>query len=446
LVHAVVCAGKHRKTALYIQPITGRGEAAVLARDIEGYCIPFFVRGELIALTDFAAPNFRIIRIDTNNPATCNWKDIVPESNFRIQRFAVAGDRIFVTRVHRFSTHIEVFGTDGVRWEDPIPPFLGSVELLRRTNESQHLFFSSTSICQVPTTHCLDTSTNKMVDWFVAGIPFDPSNIIVEEVTYQSKDGMQVPMLLAVRKDLHGSGPLPTFITGYGGFGACVTPRFTAFSTFLLEQGLLIAVPGVRGGSELGEEWHRAGMRENRQTSFDDFIASVEWLVAQGRAAPGRICIGGGSNAGLLVGAVVTQRPELFSAVVCLGPLLDMLRYQLFDHARGWSDEYGCADDEEDFRFLMAYSPYHHIQPNVPYPAVLFISGDADNRCNPMHARKMTARMQGATSSERPILLDYRANWGHTPVQPLSVKVDALTDRLAFVCDQLGINVACERT
>jgi prolyl oligopeptidase len=204
---------------------------------------------------------------------------------------------------------------------------------------------------------------------------------------------------------------------------------------------LLFAVPALRGGSELGEQWHRAGKRENRQNSFNDFVAAAEWLIAENRSISGRIGIGGGSNAGLLVGAAITQRPDLFRAAICLGPLLDMTRYHLFDFAAAWADEYGSPKDQEDFQCLLAYSPYHHVQDGVTYPAALFVSGDADTRCNPMHARKMTARLQSVTVSTRPVLLDYKAAWGHTPVQPFSTKIEALTDRLAFVCHELGVRV-----
>ena len=213
-----------------------------------------------------------------------------------------------------------------------------------------------------------------------------------------------------------------------------------------MEQGFLFAVPALRGGSELGEQWHIAGKRENRQNSFDDFIAAAEWLLSQGRSASGRIAIGGGSNAGLLVGAAITQRPDLFRAAICLGPLLDMTRYHLFDFAAGWAEEYGSPDDESDFHSLLAYSPYHRVQDGVDYPAVLLISGDADTRCNPMHARKMAARLQAANRSEWPILLDYKPDWGHTPVQPLSAKIEAVTDRLAFICHELGVQVQQRRS
>jgi prolyl oligopeptidase len=294
--------------------------------------------------------------------------------------------------------------------------------------------------------YCHDTQDEKESIWDKTKNSFDPSLFAVEEGAYPSKDGTLIPFLLAARKDLIHSGPLPTFLTGYGGFGNCVTPRFTGFATFLMEQGFLFAVPALRGGSELGEEWHFAAKRGKRQNSFDDFIAAAEWLLSHGRSTRGRIAIGGGSNAGLLVGAVITQRPDLFRAAICLGPLLDMMRYHLFNFAAGWADEYGSPEDERDFHSLLSYSPYHRVQDGANYPAVLLISGDADTRCNPMHARKMAARLQVATRSEWPILLDYKPDWGHTPVQPLSAKIEAVTDRLAFICHELEIQVQPRRS
>jgi prolyl oligopeptidase len=232
---------------------------------------------------------------------------------------------------------------------------------------------------------------------------------------------------------------LPTFLTGYGGFGAALTPRFSAHATFLIERGFLYAVANVRGGSELGAEWHLAGKRHNRQKAIDDFIAAAEWLVASGRSAPRRIAIAGGSNGGLLVGAAVTQSPDLFRAALCLGPLLDLVRYHLFDYTNQWVEEYGSAANPDDFPHLQAYSPLHNVRDGVLYPAVLLISGDSDTRCNPLHARKMAARLQAATGSSHPVLLDYRPAWGHSPAQPLSTRIDALTDRLVFICHELDV-------
>ena len=445
LAYPVFSTGKHPTTSIYLHSLETGAAPRLLLRDIAGCFSPFFAQGQLFAYTDFAAPNFRIVSIALEFPDPTHWQDLVPQSDRRIQQFTVAGDRIFVTRVDHFSTQIEVFGIkDGERKDVPFPPH-GTIDFLNPTNRTDSLFYSYTSVAQPPAVYCYSTREERSCLWQEPNAPLDPSFIAVEETSYPSKDGTSIPLFLAARKDLLHSGPLPTFLTGYGGFGSCVTPRFTAFATFLIEQGLLFAVPALRGGSELGEQWHQAGKGEHRQNSFDDFIAAAEWLISEGRSARGRIAIGGGSNAGLLVGATITQRPDLFRAAICLGPLLDMTRYHLFDFAAGWAEEYGSPEDERDLHSLLAYSPYHRVQDGADYPAVLLISGDADTRCNPMHARKMAARLQAANRSEHPILLDYKPDWGHTPVQPLSAKIGALTDRLAFLCHELGIHVGHRR-
>lgn len=447
LAYVVSCPGKYRHTSLYFHSIQTSAAPRPLLEKIKGYFVPFFVRDQLLAYTDINAPNRRIVRIDCGTPAPEFWTEVVSESNQRIQQFAVAGDRLFITRVHRFSTIVESFDLEGKRQGNIAFPEHGTVDLLSHTTTSHKLVFSYTSITTPAKVYCQDLGTeSEAALWHESASHPGEGAVSTEEVCYPSKDGTPIPLFLAAKKGLLHSGPLPTFLTGYGGFGTCVVPRFTAFSAFLIEQGFLLAIPALRGGSELGEHWHSAGKRDKRQNSFDDFIAAAEWLVREGRSAPQRIAIGGGSNAGLLVGAAITQRPELFRAAVCLGPLLDMIRFHLFDSAAGWTDEYGCPDDAQDFQFLLEYSPYHRVRDGVAYPATLLISGDADNRCNPLHARKMTARLQAANVSDHPILLDYNPNWGHTPVQPLSRKIEALTKRLAFVCNELAIKCACERS
>jgi prolyl oligopeptidase len=440
--YVVFCAAKPPRSSVYLQEISSEPAVAkAVVQGVEGCFVPTFVRGQLLAYTDFAAPNFRIVRIDPEHPDPTHWHDVVPESDKRIQQFAVVGDQVFATRIDRFSTKVDAFGLDGRKKGASVFQACGTIDLLNRTNATEKLFYSHTSLSTPTAVFCYDTRREEAVAWSEVNSQVGLPVISVEETAYTSSDGTSVPLFLAAREDLLHSGPLPTFLTGYGGFGSCVTPRFTAFATFLMEQGFLFAVPALRGGSERGEQWHRAGQRDNRQNSFNDFVAAAEWLIAEERSISGRISIGGGSNAGLLVGAAITQRPELFRAAICLGPLLDMARYHLFDFAAGWADEYGSPDDRDDFQSLLAYSPYHRVLGGAAYPAVLLISGDADTRCNPMHARKMAARLQAASGSARPILLDYKSAWGHTPVQSFSTKIEALTDRLAFVCHELGAYV-----
>ena len=362
LAYAVFRAGTSPRTSVYLHEISEKPAIVkILVSGIEGSFVPFFVRNRLLAYTDFAAPNVRIVQIDLANPEPSHWRDIVPESNRRVQQFAVASDQVFVTRIDRFSTSVDAFDLDGSQKECPALPACGSIDLLNRTNPAEKLFYSYTSISKTAVVYCWDPLRKEFFPWDQANTPGDSPEIAVQETVYTSADGTSVPLFLAARKDLLDAGPLPTFLTGYGGFGTCVTPRFNAFATFLMEQGFLVAVPALRGGSELGEQWHRAGKRANRQNSFDDFVAAAEWLVREQRSISNGIAIGGGSNAGLLVGAAITQRPELFRAAICLGPLLDMTRYNLFDLAACWEDEYGSPEDESDS------TVYGAIHPTIAY-------------------------------------------------------------------------------
>jgi prolyl oligopeptidase len=439
LAYVAFSTGKQRRTSLFLHRPWLEASPTLVLSDVEGFFVPFFARDQLLAYTDFAAPNFRIVRIHPDNPDSTNWSDIVPECERRIQQFAVAGDKVFVTRTDRFSTKIESFALDGTGREDVLSCRDGSLSLMTRPVRTDKLIYAHTSISEPLTTYCYDARTKDVSVWEEKDNTHDASPVSVGETSYRSKDGTSIPIFLAARTDLLHSDALPTFLSGYGGFGTCVTPRFTAFVAFLIEQGFLIAVPAIRGGAELGERWHIAGKREKRQNAFDDFVAAAEWLISADMSRPDQIAIGGGSNGGLLVGVAITQRPDLFRAAICLGPLLDMVRYHHFDFAAGWTDEYGSPEDEEDFHSLLAYSPYHHVEDGVVYPATMFISGDADSRCNPMHARKMTALLQAVSRPGSSVLLDYRPAWGHMPVQSLTTKTEALADRLAFICRELGI-------
>lgn len=402
---------------------------------------PVFVGRTLIVLTSWQAPNKRLVAIDLDAPDRASWREVVPESALPITDFAVRGDRIFVSYVENIATRTDVFDLSGRKVGAISYPGSGTALLLPNPVDGDELFYTFTSFAHPDTIYSYGIETGGQTIWSQRKAVFDQASIEVRHVWYPSKDGTQVPMFLVGRKDLQPTGNVPTILTGYGGFGKSVTPQFSAFATFLVEHGCLFAVANIRGGSELGEQWRLDGRRRNRQNAFDDFIAAADWLIQIGYTVPERLAIAGGSNGGLLVGAALTQRPVLFRAAVCLGPLLDMLGYHRFDFAKMWIDEYGSADDPEDFPYLYAYSPYHRVRAGVEYPAVLLISGDADTRCNPLHTRKMTARLQATTASDKPILLDYRALRGHMPVLPLTERIEALTDRLAFICDQLGVTV-----
>jgi prolyl oligopeptidase len=439
LAYIVVRLAASRTMDLYLHDVASGSLPWKIVEKMQGIFAPKFAGKVLVALTDWKAPNYRIVAIDPEFPQHNGWREVVPESHRRIQSFAVAGGLLFVGYVDKGASRVEILGLDGRKHGELPCPDMGTCRILPCRPESDTLFYSFTSFSDPLSIFSYNTHTRQHQVWAKSRVAFEPSSIEIEQVQYRSKDGTTVPMFLVAKKGWRGLRHLPAFLTGYGGFGASVTPQFAAYATFLVERGCLFAVTNVRGGSEFGRQWHDAGKRHNRQNAIDDFIAAAEWLTDRSYTNPNRLAIGGGSNAGLLVAAAATQRPELFRAVICLGPLLDMLRYHQFDSANGWVEEYGSAENAEDFPFLRAYSPYHLIEDGAAYPAILLISGDADTRCNPMHARKMTARLQAANSSEHPILLDYKQRWGHTPVQPLSTRIEALTDRLAFLCHELGV-------
>jgi prolyl oligopeptidase len=441
LCYLVISLEDSRTIDLWIHAIANGTPPQRILERVEGLFSPMFAGGKLIALTDWKSPNGRIVSIDQDHSQRDEWHDIVPETEARIQGFAIAGRLIFVSLIENALARIETFDFSGRPCGTLPSPPRGTLRILPSRPDSDTLFYSFSSFSHPPAILRYNVGTRQQDVWAQCQVPFDPACIEVDRVEYVSKDGTRVPMFLVAQRGWKRLGSLPTFLTGYGGFGVSLTPQFTAYATFLMEQGFLFAVANLRGGSEFGEQWHLAGKRHNRQNAIDDFIAAAEWLLKEKYAARNRIGIGGGSNAGLLVGAALTQRPDLFRAVVCLGPLLDMLRYHKFDQANLWVDEFGSADNQDDFHSLQAYSPYHHVEDGAAYPAVMLISGDADMRCNPLHTRKMAARLQAATSSDHPILLDYKPVWGHTPVQPLSNRIETLTDRLTFICHELGVSL-----
>ena len=406
---------------------------------------PYSFGNRLIAMTDSRAPNYRIVALDLDKSPEENWQELVPECHRRIYGFSITGGLMFVLYVENGNTTVEIYDLDGQKRGILPCPSEGTLQFASWQPEGDTLLYRFTSFSHPPEIRAYHTRTGESELWTQSRVNFQASAIDVTRVSYPSRDGTQIPIYLVSQKE-KASGekvPRPTFLVGYGGFGHIQTPQFAAYSAFLIECGFMFAVANLRGGAEFGEEWHLAGKRHNRQNAIDDFIAAGEWLIENEYTIPGKLAVGGGSNGGLLVGAALTQRPDLFRAVICLGPLLDMFRYHKYipDGANHWIDEYGSADDENDFLSLRSYSPYHRVQDGAPYPAVLLITGDADTRCHPMHARKMTARLQAATTSQHPILLDNKREWGHVPMQPLSVRIESLTDRLAFLCEELGVSV-----
>lgn len=433
--------GEKIQTDFHLSPIDSPGKAETILSNAEYLFAPVLACGRIFAVTSCEAPNLRIVEIRQRPGQEPVWTEVVPETDARIQQWFVARDRIFVSYLRDSNFEISAFDFSGRRISQ-LPARRGqTMRLAGVSSERDEVFLETESFTEPVSIHCHSVATNHSALWARRSVPLDSSGWECERVSCPSRDGTEIPIHLAGRRDALAGGSRPSIMTSYGGYGVPMTPQFSVFVAFLVERGCLFALPSIRGGSEFGEAWHAAAKRRNRQTAYDDFLAAAEWLIATGRTAPGNLAIFGGSNSGTLVAAAMTQRPELFRAVVSIAPMLDMLRYHLFDGAHVWREEFGTAEDADDFAALRGYSPYHQITDGAAYPATMIVSGDADQNCNPLHARKMTARLQAANSSGNPVLLDYSPFRGHSPVLPLSDRVQALTDRMAFLCEQLGIEV-----
>jgi prolyl oligopeptidase len=395
--------------------------------------------GRVLAATDREAPNFRIVEVRFGKTPDPEFVDVVPNSELPIQSWTLCGDRIFVSYLRDIQTEIKVFDLFGrPLGQVPVNKW-DTVRLMGSSDDGNELFFEQESFTKPVQIRRYLPAKSDVTVWAERATPFDGQSCRHTQVWFPAKDGTQIPMFLVGRHGVIEGGAHPTIMTSYGGYGVSMTPQFSVFMAFLIERGCIFALPNIRGGSEFGRAWHDAAKRQHRQVAFDDFLAAAEWLVETGRAESRKLAIFGGSNSGLLVGAAMTQRPDLFRAVVCMVPLLDMLRYHLFNDAQLWKEELGTADDAGDFAALFAYSPYHNVRDGTAYPATMIISGDSDQKCNPLHARKMTARLQAANVPGHPIFLDYSRHRGHSPVLPLSDRIEALTDRMAFLCDQLQL-------
>jgi prolyl oligopeptidase len=397
--------------------------------------------GRILAITDRDAANFRIVQVRPWRNQEPEFIDVVPESDAVIQNWAVAGEQVFVSYVRKLKTEVDIFDLAGKRQGHLPIESSNTVRFIGGFADANELIFEQESFVRPIQILSYSPKIGEVNLLASRLVPFNSKEFGHTQVWFGAKDRTRIPMYLVARQDVLDGGSHPTVMTSYGGYGVAMTQQFSVFVAFLMERGCLFALPNIRGGSEFGAKWHEAARRQNRQVAFDDFLSAAEWLIQSGRTKPGKLAIFGGSNSGLLVGAAMTQRPDLFRAVVCMVPMLDMLRYHLFDNARVWAEEFGTADDPQDFAALFRYSPYQNVRENTAYPATMIVSGDSDQNCNPLHARKMTARLQTANSSQSPSFLDYSRHRGHSPVLPLSERVEALTDRMAFLCDQLDLTV-----
>jgi prolyl oligopeptidase len=429
-----------RKTEIYLQDRTRGGPPVPLVQGIEARFSLDWAGPHLYLLTNWNAPNGRLLRVELERPEREHWQEVIPESGAVLQNVSAVGGRLFASYLRNVVSELRIFDAAGKPLGAIRLPALGVVSGMSGRWSSPEGFYSFSSLAHPPTTYRYDVATGRTEVWFRQQVPLRSQQYEVKQVWYTSKDGTRVPMFVAHRRGIRFDGSHPTLLHGYGGFNVSQLPSYSTRAAAWLELGGVYALANLRGGSEFGESWHRAGMLENKQNVFDDFIAAAEWLIANRYTRPDKLAISGGSNGGLLVGAALTQRPDLFRAVLCFYPLLDMVRYHKFSIARFWVPEYGSAEHPEQFRYLYAYSPYHNVKEGTKYPAVMIVTGDADTRVVPLHACKMVARLQAANASDRPILLRYDTRAGHVGGgTPIPVQIEELTDQLSFLLWQLGV-------
>jgi prolyl oligopeptidase len=418
-------------------------------------------KDKLYITTNEDAPRYRVFVADAGNYDREAWKELIPQTDAVLQGAAVYGGKLFSQYEQNATSQLKLFDLEGKKLSDIELPAIGTVFGTGGRWDRDEAFVGFQSFTTPPTIFRVDlkpADTNALLDgkstvlkwtyrispWTKVDAPsIDPAAYEVAQEWFKSKDGTRVPMFIVHKKGVPKNGKNPTLLTGYGGFNVSLTPTFSRTAYLWMEHGGIYAVANLRGGAEFGEDWHRAGMLDKKQNVFDDMIAAAEHLISEKYTDKNHLAIQGGSNGGLLMGAMITQRPDLFRAVVCQVPLLDMLHYQDFQIAKLWIPEYGTSESPEQFKWLYAYSPYHHVKPGTEYPAILFMTADTDTRVDPMHAKKMAAEMQAearnGTSRTRPILLRIESKAGHGAGKPVTKQIEEFTDVYSFLFWQLGV-------
>ncbi len=410
--------------------------------------------GKVYITTNEDAPRYRVFVTDAGNFDREAWKEIISQTDAVLQGVAVYGGKLFAQYEQNATSQLKLFDLDGKKLRDIPLPAIGSVFGTGGKWNRDEMFYGFQSFTLPPSIYriSLDAVNAPVYSdlpggtslWTKVDAPsIDPSAYEVAQEWYPSKDGTRVPMFVVHKKGLTKNGKNPTLLTAYGGFNVSLTPTFSRTAYLWMEHGGVFAVANLRGGAEFGEDWHRAGMLDKKQNVFDDMIGAAEHLISEKYTDKNHLAIQGGSNGGLLMGAMITQRPDLFRAVICQVPLLDMLRYQNFQIAKLWIPEYGSSDDPAQFKWLYAYSPYQHVKAGAEYPAVLFMTADTDTRVDPMHAKKMAALMQAEArngqSKTRPILLRIESKAGHGAGKPVTKQIEEFTDVYSFLFWQLGV-------
>jgi prolyl oligopeptidase len=399
-------------------------------------------RGKFYVFTNEDAPRYRVMLVDPAKLDRKHWRELVPQTDAVLEGMQIIGERLVLSYLRDAHSTMELRSLAGKPIREIELPGLGSASGMVGNPDEDDAYYYFSSFTETPQIYRTSIAKGTTSLWEKVKIPVDTSAFVTEQVWYPSKDGTKVSMFVTRRKDVPLDGDNPTLLTGYGGFNVSLQPSFSSRAVLWVERGGVWAVPNLRGGGEYGEQWHQDGMRAKKQNVFDDFHAAAEFLITNKYTRSDKLAIMGGSNGGLLVGAAMVQRPDLYGAVVCAVPLLDMVRYHLFGAGKTWIEEYGSSEDPAQFETLVAYSPYHHVRPDVAYPPMLMLSADSDDRVDPMHARKFTAAIQSANKGGKAALLRIETNAGHGGADLIKKQIEQSVDTFAFVLDALGVSGA----
>jgi prolyl oligopeptidase len=393
----------------------------------------------LLIHTNDGAPNYKVVLIDPKNPAKENWKIVIPEQKEVLENVSTGGGYLFASYLKDASTRVYQYTYDGKLVREIKLPGIGTAEGFGTEKRYKQSFYSFTSFNYPPTIFKYDIKTGQSSLYRKSEVKFKPEDYEVKQVFAESKDGTKVPVFLSYKKGLVLNGNNPALMYGYGGFNIPTTPNFNPSAIFFIEQGGVYATVCMRGGREYGEEWHKGGMLDKKQNVFDDFISAAEWLIKNKYTNSGKLAIQGGSNGGLLVGACMTQRPDLFKVAIPQVGVMDMLRYQKFTIGYAWAVEYGSSDDPGQFKYLYKYSPLHNLKPGGKYPATLITTADHDDRVVPAHSFKYAATLQADNASDNPTLIRIETKAGHGGGMPTSKRIELATDIWSFVMYNLGM-------
>jgi prolyl oligopeptidase len=391
--------------------------------------------------TDLNAPRGRVIAIALNNPDQAHWQEIIPEAPETLGGIGLLNNQLVADYLKDARSQIKIYALDGTFVREVELPGIGSVGGFGGKRYDRETFYTFTSFTTPTTIYRYDMATGESQLFRQPQVDFDPEAYQTQQVFYASKDGTRIPMFITHKKGIKLDGNNPTYLYAYGGFNISLTPSFSVSNVVWLEMGGIYAVPNLRGGGEYGEDWHQAGMKDKKQNVFDDFIAAAEWLIAQKYTSQEKLAIAGGSNGGLLVGACMTQRPDLFAAAIPAVGVLDMLRFHKFTIGWAWCPEYGSPDNEADFKTLYAYSPLHNLKAGTNYPATLITTADHDDRVVPAHSFKFAAALQAAHQGDNPVLIRIETKAGHGAGKPTSKIIEEAADKWGFLMANLGMEL-----